>query len=206
MSYQDVIDLLTPIVLIPVYWLMFRNSSTREKNQIGEILFIVLAAMWVLGHGIHLAANSIDNLIENLAKNQELDITGTEVYKLAYFLDENLSHYLWHGAIIGMAVLLSFNEWRRPIETKTNWWLTSIAGINYGFATFCVFNEGQTVALGFPFSFLFTIVTLFWLRKLLPQRPIIAFFFISSLVALILFASWGIYWGGFPEFTDVGLI
>ncbi len=206
MSYQDVSDLLTPLVLIPIYWLMFRASSAKETSQRGEIIFIILAAIWILGHGVHLAANSIDNLIENLAKNQELDITGTDIYALTYFLDENLSHYLWHGAILGLTAFLSISEWRSPVEAKTNWWLTTIAGIIYGFATFCVFNEGQTVFLGFPFAILFTLITIIWLRKLLPNKPIIAFFFIASLVTVVLFIGWGLYWGGFPEFTEVGLI
>ena len=36
--------------------------------------------------------------------------------------------------------------------------------------------------------------------------PLLAFFFIASLVAIVLFSGWSLYWGGFPEFSDVGLI
>jgi hypothetical protein len=34
----------------------------------------------------------------------------------------------------------------------------------------------------------------------------LAFFFVSCLPACLLFAIWGLRWGGFPQFTDVGLI
>lgn len=37
------------------------------------------------------------------------------------------------------------------------------------------------------------------------QLPLLAFFFVSYLLATMLFASWAIYWGGFPQFSQVGL-
>ena len=35
---------------------------------------------------------------------------------------------------------------------------------------------------------------------------VLAFFFIACLVAVVLFGGWGLYYGGFPQFSDVGLI
>ncbi len=206
MSYQDMFDLLTPLVLIPIYWLMFRYSTTGETNRLGEIGFMVLAATWVLGHGMHLAANSINNLAENLAKNQILDITGTNMYTLTYFLDEELSHYLWHAGVLGMIALLSYCEWRGSANLATSWRVTIPAGILYGFTCFCVFLEGQTVLLGLPFTLVFSLITLIWGRKQFSRKPLLAFFFVTCLAAVILFTGWGFYWGGFPEFSAVGLI
>jgi hypothetical protein len=206
MSYQDAFDLLTPLVLIPVYWLLFRYGANGESSRSEEIAFMVLAAVWVLGHGMHLAANSIDNLAEKLAKSQVLDITGTSIYTLTYFLDENLSHYLWHGGVLGLVALLSYREWRRPAHLAATWWVTILAGLVYGLTSFCIFLEGQTVWLGFPFAIIFTLLTLAWGRKELSQRPLLAFFLVASLVAVVLFTGWGVYWRGFPEFSKVGLI
>ena len=59
----DVTDLLTPLILIPLYWLLFRQGkapSTRET-----IVFLVFAALWTEGQGMHLGANSIGHLLEN---------------------------------------------------------------------------------------------------------------------------------------------
>ena len=206
MSYQDALDILTPLVLIPVYWLLFRSSAREGAGRAEEIAFMALAAFWVLGQGMHLSANSINNLAEGLAKKGGVDITGTSIYQLTYFYDEHLSHYLWHLGVLGLAALLIYREWRRPVGAVTTWWAAILGGLLYGFTYFCIFLEGQTVPLGLPFAAILSLLTLLWGRKRLAQQPVLAFFFLACLLAFILFAGWGLYWGGFPQFTDVGLI
>lgn len=206
MSYQDVIDLLTPIVLIPIYWLLFRYAGSRESSRTVEIVFMALAATWVLGHGMHLSANSVNNLAEALAKEEVIDITKTSIYELTYFYDEYLSHYLGHIGVLGLAGLLIYREWRRPAEIATIWWATIVAGLIYGFTLFAIFIEGQTVPLGLPSAVIITLLTLIWGREKFAQRPLMAFFFVAFLVATLMLAGWGLYWCGFPQFTEVGLI
>jgi len=206
MSYQDALDLLTPLVLIPLYWLLFRLASTDESTRGEEVAFMVLAALWVLGHGMHLAANSIDNLIEGLARTQQVDVTGTGIYTLTYFLDEHLSHYTWHAGVLGLAALLIYREYRRPAGIATIWWATVLGGLVYGFTYFCIVLEGQTVPLGLPFALVISLLGLVWGRHKLAQRPLLAFFLVACLVAVLLFAGWGLYWGGFPQFTEAGLL
>ncbi len=206
MSFQDALDLLTPLVLIPVYWLMLKASSNRRPTLAEEIGFLIFAALWIQGQGMHLAANSVDNLIEGLAKKQVIDVTGSSIYQLAYFMDEHLSHYLWHLGLIGLTALLILHEWREPAGIQTIWWMTGLAALLHGFTFFAIFLEGQTMPLGLPFTALLTLIPLLWGRKKLAQQPILAFFFLSGLLAFLLFAGWGIYWGGFPQFSDVGLI
>ena len=82
MSIQDTLDILTSPVLIPIYWLMFRGVTRGKKEPWVEIAFIVMAALWVIGQGMHLSANSINNLIGNSAKNQGIDVTGSDIYTL----------------------------------------------------------------------------------------------------------------------------
>ena len=206
MSYQDALDLLTPVVLIPLYWLLFKYAGGEKSNLREEIAFMALAAVWVEGQGMHLAANSIDNLIENLANRQVLDILGTEIYRLTYFFDEHLSHYLWHIGVVGLAALLMYRDWKRPAGIATTWWAIIVGGVIYGFTLFCIFLEGQTVRLGLPFVLIVTLLGLIWWRKQLAHKPVLAFFFISCLVAAVLFVGWGLYWGGFPQFSEVGLL
>lgn len=206
MSYQDAIDLLTPLVLILVYWLLFKYSSSEPASLTEEILFLLFAVFWVEGHGIHLAANSINNLIHALAERGGIDLTGSDLHTLTYFLDENLSHYVWHIGIVGLAALLIYREWRSPSGEETIWWATILGGLIYGFTYFVIFLEGQTVPLGLTFALLVVLFTLIWGRGKLASHPVLAFFFVSCLVALLLFAAWGLYWGGFPQFSDVGLI
>ena len=205
-SYQDVFDILTPLVLIPIYWLLFRHAANNETSLGEEIAFMLLAAIWVEGQGIHLSANSIDNLIDALARNQVIDIKTTDIYHLTYFFDEHLGHYMWHIGMLGLAALLIYHEWRRPAGLLTSWGTAILAGIVYGVSYFCIFIEGQTVALGLPFALIVVMYALIWSRKMLAQRPVLAFFFVTCLVAILLFTGWGLYWGGFPQFSDVGLV
>lgn len=205
-SFQDVFDLLTPLVLIPIYWLMFKYSSGEASTGLEEIAFNVFASIWVLGQGMHLAANSIDNLAENLAGTGRIDITATSLYQLIYFYDEHLSHYIWHIGVLALAGLIIYREWRHPAGSSTVWWATLVGGFVYGFTYFCIFLEGQTVPLGLPFAAFIVLLTLVWGRGRLTRHPLLAFFFLSCLIALVFLVGWGIYWGGFPQFSDVGLM
>lgn len=149
-SYQDAIDLLTPLVLIPIYWLLFKYDSGEGSSLSEEIAFLVLATFWIEGHGIHLGANSINNIIGSLLKNGVVDITSTDIYTLTYFFDEYLSHYLWHIGILGLTALLIYREWHHPIDKTTTWWATILAGVIYGFTFFCIFLEGKMLLWDFP--------------------------------------------------------
>jgi len=197
MSIQDAIDILTSLVLIPIYWLMFKNISQAQANLRSNIFFMVMAAFWAAGQGMHLSANSINNLIGNLAKNQVVDVTATDLYHLTYFYDEYLSHFLWHIGVVGLAVLLIYNAWMYPSSERTDWRLVAPAGVLYGFTCFCFFLEGNTLVLGLPFATIVTLLVLVWGRNKLAQQPILAFFFASCLFAFLLFAGWRLYWGSF---------
>lgn len=205
MSYQDALDLLTPLVLIPLYWLLFKNASAKKATFRQEIIFLIFAGLWVEGQGMHLSANSVNNLIDSLADKKIIDITTTDIQHLVYFFDEHLSHFTWHIGILGLAGLLVYREWRNPAGEQTVWWAVGLAGAIYGFTYFCIFLEGQTTIIGFPFAALTVVVTLVSQRKQLSQKPLLAFLFISCLLAFLLFSGWGLYWKGFPQFTDVGL-
>ncbi len=205
-SYQDVVGVLPPVVFIPLYWLLFKHAGDAKTRLGQEIVFMVLAALWVEGQGMHLSANSIDNLIESLARNQVINIKATDIYRLTFFFDERLSHYMMHVGMLGLAALLIYREWRNPAGAPTLWQAVIPAGILYGFSYFCLFIEGQTVALGLPFGLITVLLAVIWGRGKLAQRPVLAFFLVTSLVAVLLFTGWGLYWGGFPQFSDVKLL
>jgi uncharacterized membrane protein len=202
MSYQDAIDILTPLVFIPIYWLMFKSVSRGGAGLADQIAFMVMAAFWAAGQGMHLSANSLNNLIGNLSKNQEIDVTGTDIFHLTYFFDEHLSHYLWHIGVLGLAALLIYEGWRQPADENTDWRLVIPAGVLYGFTYFSIFLEGQTLPIGLPFAILVTLLTLIWGRQKLAQQPVLAFFFVTCLLASIAYIGWGAYWRGFPPIME----
>jgi hypothetical protein len=108
MKNGDFLDLFTPLILIPLYWSIYRLDGKQSVGLNGSIVFMVFAAFWVLGQGMHLAANSIGHLLDG----QE----GTEVFRLTNFYDEVLSHYLWHFGIVALSGTLIYRQWKNPLD------------------------------------------------------------------------------------------
>ena len=199
MKIGDVFDIFTPLILMPLYWLLFRLDADRAPSLKENLIFLLLVALWVEGQGMHLSANSIGHLLGGME--------GSDTYNLAHFYDEVLSHYLWHFGLAGLSALIIFRQWRSPFtEGQAVSWLPILAGIIHGFTLFVIVIEGGTAPLGVPFVILVTLLGLIWGRKRFSQQPLLLFFFIACLVATVFFAGWGVYWGGLPEFSEVGII
>ena len=195
----DVIDIFTPLILIPLYWLLYQCGHDKAPNLSESVVFLVLAAFWVEGQGMHLSANSIGHLLR--------EMTGSDASVLTNFYDEVLSHYLWHFGVMGLSTLLILRQWQTPfIGGRAELGLESLAGVIHGFTFFLIVVEAGTAPLGIPFAILVTLFGLVWGRKKLRQQPLLAFFFVTYLVATIFFAGWAIYWGGLPQFSEVGII
>jgi hypothetical protein len=199
MKTADVLDLFTPLVLIPLYWLLFRidEGTTATRNEV--ILFLILSALWVEGQGMHLAGNSIGHFAESLP--------GTPIAALTHFYDEVLSHYMWHGAMLGLAALLMVRQWNNPFAGQlSNLRLEIGAGVLHGINYALMVLEGATTVIGVPFAVLALALILVRGRSTLRQAPILAFFLVTFTVAVLLFLGWGLYWGGLVEPSAVGLI
>jgi len=165
----------------------------------GITAFLVFAAFWAAGQGMHLAANSIGHLLKGME--------SSDIYKLTYFYDEVLSHYLWHLGVVGLSAIIIFRQWKYPFAgEKAPLWLITLAGVIHGFSFFSIVLEGGTAPLGITFSVLVILFGLIWGRKRMSQQPLLIFFFISYAIAIILFIGWGIYWRGLPQFSEVGII
>lgn len=155
MKISDVFDLFTPLVLIPLYWLMFRSASNESPTLKETLLFLLFIVFWVEGHGMHLGANSIGHWLNGFE--------STDFYKVDYFYDEVLGHYLWHIGIIGLSALIIFRQWQNHlIEENTGLWLPVLAGVIHGFTFFLVVDEGQTVPMSFPFAIAVSVFGLIW--------------------------------------------
>ncbi|NIN68601.1 MAG: hypothetical protein GTO63_28625 [Anaerolineae bacterium] len=195
----DVLDLLTPLVLIPLYWILYQVGQDEKPGLREGVAFMVLAALWVLGHGMHLAANSIGHLLR--------EMVGSDAYVLTYFYDETLGHILWHSGVIGLSALLLIRQWQNPFTgERASLGLLLLAGIIYGLTFFVIVVEGGTALLGIPFALIVIVVGLVWGKDKLREQPLLFFFLVSYVVAILFFAGWGLYWGGLPEFSALGFI
>lgn len=199
MKNGDILDLFTPLILIPLYWLLFQINSQNPPNQTEMLLFLFFATLWVQGQGMHLAANSIGHQIQ--------PNSAQEVQQLTNFYDETLSHYLWHLGLVGLSALLIYRQWHNPfIKQSSGLKLEITAGIIHGFNYFIDIIESATTILGIPFAIGVVLFVVIWGRQFLRQQPIMTFFFVSYSIACLFFLGWGLYWGGFPEFSQVGII
>lgn len=195
MTTGDALDLLTPLILIPLYWLLFRLGEPPSPRQ--TIAFLLFAALWVEGQGMHLGANSIKHLMG--------DFQQTDAYTLTHFYDEVLSHYLWHIGIVGLALLLIWRQAASAITAPAKLWTELAAAVIYGF-TFAISSiEAGTIPLMLPAAIVITGIGVLR-RDTLRQQPVTAFLCAAHGIALLLLAIWFIRFGGFPQFSELGII
>jgi len=199
MRAADVFDVFTPLVLLPLYWLLFKLGGKDHPTIRESLFFMVFTGFWALGQGMHLAANSIGHVLEGME--------GTDINTLGHFYDEVLSHYLWHFGVAGLSATIIYRQWRHPLaDDNTSTGLSILAGIIYGFTYFALIIEGATAPLGVPFTILAVLFMAIFARKYIRHEPVIFFLFIGYVFALLLFIGWGIYWQGLPEFSEVGIV
>ena len=200
-TLQEAVDLLTPLVVIPLAWLVFDLAGGLGRR--GVVTFLVIAVLWVEGQGIHLAANAIGDAFGHDAATVFYE---TEPGTLDLWLDETLSHWMWHAAWVGLAILTLAAATRGPAVARPRTSVTAVvAGLIYGVTFFLVSVEGATTLLGIPATFLILAWCLIAGGRGLRRHPVVTFFLVSSVVTLLGYLAWGARndWT-LPEFSKVG--
>lgn len=98
--WADWLDLLTPVVVLGPALGAIRAS--RPGTPAPWVVFALGALLYVEGHGIHLAANSIAN---------EATAARDDPSPVTHLWDEPLGHHLWGTAVLGLAVSLVLVGW-----------------------------------------------------------------------------------------------
>jgi hypothetical protein len=201
-TLQEAIDLFTPLVVIPLAWLAFDLAGGLGRP--GLVAFLVLAAAWVEGQGIHLAANAVGDAFTHDAADA---FYRTVPGELNLWLDETLSHWLWHIAWVGLAVLLLAAATRGAAVDRDRVSLAAgVAGAIHGAVFFVVTVEGVTALLGLPASLLLLAWSAVAARRGLARHPVVTFFLVSTAVTLLGYLAWAAAndWT-LPEFSKAGL-
>jgi len=148
---------------------------------------------------MHLAANAIGH--------RSAEFAGTGGAALVHFIDEQLSHYLWHAGIVGLSWLLLQRAGRNShTDRRGGADLAVAAGIIYGATYFAAIVEAGTAPLGVPFAVLVAGWVMVRGRRRLGRQPLVTFLFAAHAFALLSFLGWALYWRGLPEFSAVGII
>lgn len=174
-EWADWVDLLTPYAVVgTALGVLLAAGATRRAWLIAALGTVV----YVEGHGVHLAANSIGNARGNAQP--------------VHLWDEVVGHYLWYAGLYLLLVALALTL--RPVPRGVGAWpLAALFGLTL--ATNGI--EGGTpvftlaVVLGFAV----------WGLRRRDALMILTF----SVTALLL-TGWGLYWQGFPQFSELGWI
>ena len=148
---------------------------------------------------MHLAANAIGH--------RSAEFAGTSAAAIVHFIDERLSHYLWHAGIVGLSWLLLRRAWRDTwVDRRAGTGPAIAAGLIYGATYFAAFVEARTAPLGLPFAALVVGGIALRGRRRFGRQPLVTFLFAAHAFALVSFLGWALYWRGLPEFSAVGII
>ena len=202
-TLQEAVDLLTPLIVVPLAWYVF--DLTGGLGRMGLVAFLVIGALWVEGQAIHLAANAIGDAVPPGAMEAFL---RTAPGDLDHWLDEELSHWMWHIAWVALSVLLLLAASRAPAGPAARPSLVAAAaGFIHGATFFVVSVEGVTTLLGIPASIALLVWSAGLARRGLAGRPVVLFFLVASSVTLVGYLGWAALHGGtLPEFSKLGSI
>jgi hypothetical protein len=182
----DWIDLATPFVVIGA-----ASAVLVAFGAWGPSLGVAVAAAvaYVDGHGIHLAANSI-----------RAEGTTGEAERVAYFWDEQFSHWEWHIGLLGLLLAFCLAEpWARPPVRGTPL-QEALITVLLGFTLFTSTVEGQTWWLLPPAAAIFGV----W--AFVSPRPALRACAGGIVLATVLLAAWAVWHRGVPEFSELGWI
>lgn len=175
--WADWIDLILPYVVVGCAAAALAAAATPGRVW---LLFGFAAVLYTQGHGIHLAANSIANVAPG---------------EPAHLWDELIGHYLWYGGLAGLvaALGLALGDLPRP-----GWRVGLPVALLFGFTVFTNSIEGGTALLGLLTSGAFLVWGIYRRERLLVLLvPTYG-------LALVALAGWGLYWLGFPQFSELG--
>jgi hypothetical protein len=202
-KYGDLLDLLlTPWIGVGVFALLYvlipkaSESSTSHRN-LYRLLFWTLSVLYVEGHGMHLAANSIgNNVVTNTDPRLALSI---------FLFDEPIGHLLWLGGAIGLAlaaVAYQTTFTTRKNLTRRQIWLIFVCGMLYGVSFGLTIVEGRSALWAGPLVLGALVVMAYrWLRgeRELSRRPTTTFFISGFSFLLITLGIWFVGFGSFIE-------
>lgn len=175
------VDLLTPFAVIgAAAWLVGRGASTLVL-----VVAAVGALLYVDGHGIHLAANSINH--EPLTGNAK---------DLAHFWDEEWGHFEWH---LGWFVLLGafcLDERERPVRLRR--WPAVASAVLLAWTIFVSTVEGGSWWLALIAAAVFVP----WAA--VARRPLLTTVASGFGLAALMMGIWALWHRGMPQFSELG--
>jgi hypothetical protein len=179
----DWIDLLTPFAVVASSAFLLGRRAPGYAVAVA----VVGAVLYVDGHGIHLAANSIGH--EELSGDAE-DVT--------HFWDETWGHAEWH--LGWFMLILGFCLAERARLVRVSRPFAVLGALFLAWTLFTSTVEGGTWWL----ELAATAVFVPW--ALVARRPLLSSFAAAFGLAALMIGIWALWQGGVPQFSEVDLI
>ena len=178
----DWIDLVTPFVVLGAAAVVFRAVGARGLPVVAAA---AAAVLYVDGHGIHLAANSIKH-----------EHPRGDVLRVADFWDEDWGHFEWHLGLFLLVAALCVAARGARVPTRDG---VATAAL-LGFTFFTITVEGGTWWLELAAAAAFVP----WALR--ARQPVLSSCAGAFVLGAALIGIWAVWHGGVPEFSDIGWI
>ena len=185
-EWADWVDLLVPFAVLGSAALVLAAVDATRQDWVG---FGVGVVAYVQGHGIHLAANSINNAAP-VGRAEDA----------AHLWDEVIGHYIWYAglAIVFFVLLQALLRAGAPSRLGlVGHVLAALVGLTW--TTNAI--EGGTVALSAFAAIMLLLRARSDLAATAGRAAALAFG-----LSIALLAVWGTWHGGFPQFSELGWI
>ncbi|MFX1536770.1 MAG: hypothetical protein ACFFDI_21340 [Promethearchaeota archaeon] len=199
------IFVLGPFIAGSLY-LIYREVNTvdplSQTDSIDEKIRWIMRFLFILfieGYGIHFAANEIH-------MNEGYQFTTTS---LTYFYDELFGHWLSYFSVLGIMLCIVALQFRHPQEElleNQEILLLLVSSVFLALIVAYALIEGQTPFIAFTALPIFVIIILGIIYKLNynPRTlPIVVFFIIMAVCAILFVLVYGIIFPGWPQPSEL---
>lgn len=186
----DWVDLLTPYALLGCAAMVLVRAPAGRGPW---ALFGVGAVTFTLGHGLHLAANSVSNVSDAVVAKAPI----------VHLWDEVVSHWIWYT---GLVVVMASLAW----ALRDRSFRVGVLGVVLAFLVALTLTntyvEGGTPWLGI----LVLVAAVVGGLAARPASVSLVLLLVGG-IGLVLLVGWGVYWlladgSLFPQFSELGWI
>ncbi len=176
----DWVDLITPfVVALPLLGFLVGQRPRRGH----QLVAAVGAVLYVEGHGVHLAANSVSNA-------GGADAAGP-IAEVVHFWDEIAGHYLWYLGLAIMVGVCAHCVRGRPLGLRTG--PLALGGAVCGLTWATNGLEGGTAV----FSLIFAVGAIGLVDR--ERAGLSVGLLAAGTVAAVVLVGYGLTHGGFPQ-------
>ena len=207
-------SIINALLVILALWLLYYYLFLRLIGKIPNLLVdkkityvkaLFVGSLWIgwMGEMIHFTADTIGNFM--IYNPQD------PAWRITHFLDEILGHILSYFAIFIMSTLGVWIEMNHTTSnlTKKQLFVLEIIAFLSGITWSIDLIEGEMVKTFLPLMLIFNVGLTLWgiiHPNKFKSKPWSYFVMLTSWIAILLVILWGLYWQGFPQFSDLGWI